>query len=134
MRIKIAMLMLLAGLAVSTRLVYVAHAKPGPRDAADEYTVACRVLEAHAAAWPGVTIVLFHQQEKQDQALLGSLLNANSGARVGVKMGAGDWKPATVVRLKSCFGRGLLMFPAGAEAPKDGETLLVKFPSEKESE
>ena len=31
-------------------------------------TVACRVLEAHASEQPAVTVVVFHQRDKQDQA------------------------------------------------------------------
>lgn len=134
MRITFAFLVLVISFAASSRLTDVARANPGPRDAADEYVVGCRVLEAHAAAWPGVTIVLFHQKEKQDQARLGSLLQANSGAHVGVKMGGQDWKPATVIRLKNCFGRGLLLFPTAGPAPKDGESFIIKFSSEKDRE
>ena len=134
MRILFALLVLVMSFAASSRLTGMARADAGQRGAADDHVVACRVLEAHAAAWPEVTIILFHQQQNEDQARLGSLLRAKSGAQVGVKLAGGDWKPATVVRLKNCFGRGLLLFPAAGPAPKDGESFLIKFPSEKDSE
>jgi hypothetical protein len=128
---KFAILIFFAMLAVSPRPATVAHANSSSPDAGSGDVVACRVLEAHSAAWPGVTLVLFHQRDKQDQSRLASLLKQKSGAQVGVKAADGDWKPATVIRLKSCFGRGLLLFPVGGETPKDGETFLLKFPSEK---
>jgi hypothetical protein len=46
-----------------------------------------------------------------------------------VQIGDGSWQRATVVRLKSCFGRGLLILPPGEPALKDGETFLLKFAS-----
>jgi len=100
-----------------------------PKDAnADAKIVACRALEAHASAAPAVTAVLFHQQNKEDQARFAVLLRQNSGAGIEIQVSGGNWDKATVFRLKSCFGRGLLLLPASEAAPKDSETFLVKFP------
>ena len=92
-------------------------------------TVACRALEVHRSEQPAVTVAVFHQRDKQDQPRLSALLQRNSGASVMVQIGDGAWQHATVVRLKSCFGRGLLILPPGEPAPKDGETFLLKFAS-----
>jgi hypothetical protein len=105
-----------------------ARATQTAADAATD-TVACRVLEVHTSEQPAVTVAVFHQRDKQDQPRLSALLQKNSGASVMVQIGDGAWQRATVVRLKSCFGRGLLILPPGEPAPKDGETFLLKFAS-----
>ncbi|MGB0035867.1 MAG: hypothetical protein WBP79_10380 [Candidatus Acidiferrales bacterium] len=91
-------------------------------------SLTCRVLESHASAQPAATIIIFHQRDKQDQAQLSQLLQNNSGSTVEVQMGGTVWQSATVLRLKSCFGRGLLLLPPGAPAPKDGDTFLLRLP------
>jgi hypothetical protein len=93
-----------------------------------ESTVVCRVLETHAAGTPSAAAVIFHQRDKQDQQRLGGLLTQHSGAAVRIQVGPdGLSQSATVFRIKSCFGRGLLLMPAGA-APRDGETFTITFP------
>jgi len=96
-------------------------------------SVACRALEVHTSERPAVTVAVFHQRDKQDQPRLSALLQKNSGASVMVQIGDGAWQHAMVVRLKSCFGRGLLILPPGEPAPKDGETFLLKFASGRSS-
>jgi hypothetical protein len=117
----------LAGIAT---LVHVSATKgaKAPLTSGESKTIACRVLEAHISAERGVTIVIFHQSAREDQECLSNLLKQNTGATVEWQSGNASWHAATVVRLKSCFGRGLLIVPAGGETPKDGETILVKFP------
>jgi hypothetical protein len=89
--------------------------------------IACRVLEVHASEQPAVTVVVFHHRDKQDQASLSSLLQQHSGERVDVKANGREWQAATVVRLKSCFGRGLLLSPNGALQLKDGDEFFLRF-------
>jgi hypothetical protein len=96
-------------------------------EAADTATVACRALEVHASAQPAVIAVVFHQRDKPDQARLASALRQHSGEGVEIQTGDGKWVSATVVRLKSCFGRGLLLLPADAPPIKDGATFLLRF-------
>jgi hypothetical protein len=102
--------------------------------------VECRAMESHSSPASGTTIVLFHHNAEESKKHLSDLLKENSGATVEWQAGAkwpGDaakWRPATLFRLKNCFGRGLLLLPSAADAPRDGETFLVKFPSEKQSE
>lgn len=87
----------------------------------------CRALEAHSSATPPVIAVVFHQRDKQDQPRLAALLKKDSGATVAVQLGRSTWVNATVVRLKSCFGRGLLLLSSGSLAIKDGDAFRVKF-------
>lgn len=99
--------------------------------AADAKTIACRVLETHASDKPPIVAVVFHQRDRQDGPKLGALLLQNSGATVEIQVGDGGMRQTgKVFRLKSCFGRGLLVLPAGATAPKDGEAFTIKFPEE----
>lgn len=99
--------------------------------AAGAKTIACRVLETHASDQPPVFAVVFHQRDRQDGPKLGALLVQNSGATVEIQVGDGGLRQTgKVFRLKSCFGRGLLVLPAGATAPKDGEAFTIKFPED----
>jgi hypothetical protein len=97
----------------------------------DQKNVSCRVLESHTSSERGVTIVIFHQSAKEDQERLSNLLKENEGETVEWRRGDAQWQAATVLRLKSCFGRGLLILPAASAAPKEGETFLLKFPEAK---
>jgi len=102
-------------------------AATGQTDAGDTSIVACRVLEAHASTRPAVIAVVFHQRDKADQARLASALRQHPGEGVEIQTGDGKWSSATVFRMKSCFGRGLLLLPADAPPMKDGATFLLKF-------
>jgi hypothetical protein len=92
--------------------------------------VTCTVLEAHASSEPAVRVVLFHQRDRADASRLQSLLRrVSEGAAVEFQSGdASEWRTAAVARLKSCFGRGLLILPAGAAGPPEGGTFLLRFP------
>jgi hypothetical protein len=89
--------------------------------------ITCRVLEAHVGARPAVVVVVFHQAQKADQPRLGSLLREHSGEEAEVEIGAQTLDEVSVFRLKSCFGRGLLLLPANAPPLKDGATFILKF-------
>ncbi len=99
----------------------------GQTSAADTGTITCRVLEAHAGARPAVVAVVFHQAEKADQPRLASLLVQHSGEEAEVQIGGETQAGVSVFRLKSCFGRGLLLLPANAPPLKDGATFILKF-------
>ncbi len=92
--------------------------------------VACKVIEAHTSRDPAVSVVVFHQRDKTDAERLRALLKrATDGGTVEIQTGeAGEWRPATVARLMSCFGRGLLILPAGAPPLEAGGTFLLRFP------
>lgn len=91
--------------------------------------VACRALEVHADATLGVTVVVFHQRDDADRERVGALLRAHDGAVVEFQTRDGAWHAATAMRLKSCFGRGLLLFRAGAAALVEKDEFLLREPA-----
>jgi hypothetical protein len=99
--------------------------QPAPR------FVNCHALEAHASSQPAVTIVVFNQRDKPDHARLSDLLKENDGASVELRTSDGKWHKATLVRLRSCFGRGLLFLAGDPGEPKDRENFLLRFPPKK---
>lgn len=101
-------------------------ASAGDVDATDS-TIECRVIEAHLGAHPAVLAVVFHQAEKADQPRLALLLLQHSGEEANVRIGADTHAAGTVFRLKSCFGRGLLLLPADTPPLKDRATFVLEF-------
>jgi hypothetical protein len=79
-----------------------------------EEGLACRALEVHTSEQPAVTVVIFHQREKKDSERLGALLREYAQTQVEFQTADGAWHNAAMMRLKTCFGRGLLLFPAGS--------------------
>lgn len=75
-------------------------------------TITCRAMEVFVADRIGATAVIFHQRDKADGPRLGGLLLAHSGEEVEFETSDGHRHRATVARVKSCFGRGLLLFAA----------------------
>lgn len=89
--------------------------------------VECTVLEAHASAAPAVLVVIFHQEQKKDQPRLAALIKVNSGSDADIQIGSAPWTRATIFRLRTCFGRGMMVLsPRGTEL-KDGETFRIRF-------
>ncbi len=95
-----------------------------PTTAASAETVACRALEVHTDDELKVTVVLFHQREQARRSQLAALLREHSGEMVEVQAGDGTWRRCRMVRLKSCFGRGLLFLSAPAPISERSEFLL----------
>ncbi len=100
-----------------------------PARKASDLIVACRVLEVETSAHPQLTLVVFHHREDKDRDRLGTLLKQLSGASVAFQAADGTWHDASVVRLKSCFGRGLLLFATGEAKFTARDTFLLKFPA-----
>jgi hypothetical protein len=90
-------------------------------------TVECRVMEVFVADRLGATAVIFHQRDKADGPRLGELLLAHSGAEVEFQTRDGRWHRATVGRMKSCFGRGLLLFAAGEANLAENDEFVMRF-------
>ena len=95
-----------------------------PSTMANAETIACRALEAHSDDGLKVAAVVFHQRDQAQRPQLAALLREHSGETVEVQAGDGIWRPARMVRLKSCFGRGLLFLPAPSPIAERGEFLL----------
>ncbi len=112
----------LPGVLLCVLAIEVVGAQQAPRN------VACRVLEAKESAQFGVRLAIFHYQNPSDRARLGALLRANDGKSVEFQERAGNWLPATVVRLKMCFGRGLLVYRLSAPPLAKGDQFLLRFP------
>jgi len=109
-------------------LPLLAWSQSAPPTSADSGMIACRALEAHTDDELKVTVIVFHQRDEAQRAPLAALLREHSGARVEVQAGDGAWRPARLVRLKSCFGRGLLILPAAAPF-SDRAEFVLRVPS-----
>ena len=92
-------------------------------------TIACRALETHTDDGLKVTVVVFHQRDEAQRSQLAELLRGHSGQMVEVQASDGSWRRARMLRLKSCFGRGLLMLAAPAPFSERAEFAL-RLPAE----
>ena len=101
-----------------------------PSQASPDTIIACRVLEAHTPPGLGLTVVVFHQRDKNEGPRLGALLKQYSNARAKFQTADGKWHDGTVLRLKSCFGRGILLFQAGAATLTEKENFVLHFSSD----
>jgi hypothetical protein len=90
--------------------------------------VVCRALEVKTAEQMGVALVVFHQASKSNGLRLAELLRANDGASVEFETSDGQSHTATLFRLGTCFGRGLLVFPAGSARLSRQEQFWLRFP------
>jgi hypothetical protein len=93
--------------------------------------VNCHAMETHVNAQPAVTVVVFTQRYKPDHARLSDLLKESDSAAVELRTSDGKWHKATLVRLRTCFGRGMLFLAADSGAPHDRENFLLRFPPKK---
>jgi hypothetical protein len=95
---------------------------------APEAGMICSALEVKTAECVGAALVIFHQANKSDGPRLGEFLRQNDGASVEFQTSDGRAHTATAFRLGTCFGRGLLVFPAGSAQVSPGEQFRLKFP------
>lgn len=119
----------LALLALTTAVDLGKAPPPPPSAPSSAPLVACRVLEAHADAALGVTVVVFHQRDDDDRSRVGAILRAHDGTSVEFRTTDGVSHPATVMRLKSCFGRGLLVFRTGEARLVEKDEFLLREPA-----
>jgi hypothetical protein len=91
--------------------------------------VSCRAMEVQTDAVKRTAVVVFHHASEADRPALADFLRAHSGAAVEITIegSTGDATPGTVFRLKSCFGRGLLLLPAAADL-KEGTVFHLRLP------
>jgi hypothetical protein len=98
------------------------------QSARSEIGVACRAMEVHTDATNRMSAVVFHQADDASREALTAFLHAHSGDAVEVEVEStesGRWR-GTVFRLKSCFGRGLLLLPAPAPPLKEGTRFRLR--------
>ena len=125
--LRLALIAILTILGIATLFVR-GSAEGAAAQTSPPRVIACRALEVHTTAQ--TTLVIFHQREKQDHPKVSEFLQAHSEGTVQFQTSDGAWHDATVIRLKSCFGRGLLIFPAGRAklAEKDAFELRAAAP------
>jgi hypothetical protein len=86
-------------------------------------------MEVHTDGANRMTAVVFHQADDASREALTAFLHTHSGDAVDVQMAStagGRWR-GTVFRLKSCFGRGLLLFPGSAPSLKEGAKFRLRL-------
>jgi hypothetical protein len=92
--------------------------------------VVCSVMETFEEGRLGVRAIVFHQRDKADGPRLGSLLLAHSGEEMELETTGGRRYRATVFRVKSCFGRGLVLVPAGKLRLGEDDEFTLRLPGE----
>ena len=90
-------------------------------------TITCRVMEVFVAKPLGTTAVIFHQSAKADGPRLGQMLLVHTGEKVEFETPDGRRHEATVERVKSCFGRGLLLFHSNEADLAAKEDFVLHF-------
>jgi len=101
---------------------------PAVAAASTEQSINCRAMETFVAEEAGATAVLFHQRDRADGPLVGEFILAHSGERVEFETADGKRHRATLFRLKSCFGRGLLLFPSSETKLAENDDFVLRFP------
>lgn len=80
--------------------------------AAQTTGIECRAIEVHSDPVSHAMLVVFHHAADSGRLPLAAFLRDHPGATVDAEFNGGQQPPrrGTVFRLKSCFGRGLLLF------------------------
>ena len=89
----------------------------------------CRVMEAFEEAKLGVRAIIFHQRDKADGPRLGALLLAHTGEEMELQTAGGQSFRATVFRVKSAFGRGLVLIPVSNFRLAEHEEFILRLPA-----
>ena len=92
--------------------------------------IICRVMEAFEEGRLGVRAIVFHQRDKADGPRLGSLLLAHSGKEMELETTGGRRYRATVFRVKSAFGRGLVLIPTSKLKLGEHDEFTLRLPGE----
>ena len=90
--------------------------------------IICSVMEAFEEQRLGVRAIVFHQRDKADGPRLGSLLLAHSGEEMELGTAGGRRYRATVFRVKSCFGRGLVVVPTSKLKLGENDEFTLRLP------
>ena len=123
-----------ATIALATILVIpVSNASPGAQVQAtmtkgEKGPIVCSVMEAFEEGRLGVRAIVFHQRDKADGPRLGSLLLTHSGEEMELETAGGRRYRATVFRVKSCFGRGLVLLPTSKLKLGEQDEFTLRLP------
>ena len=90
--------------------------------------ITCSVMEAFEEGRLGVRAIVFHQRDKADGPRLGSLLLTHSGEEMELEASGGRHYRATVFRVKSCFGRGLVLLPTANLKLGEKDEFTLRLP------
>jgi hypothetical protein len=90
--------------------------------------IICSVMEAFEEGRLGVRAIVFHQRDKADGPRLGSLLLAHSGEEMELETKGGRRYRATVFRVKSAFGRGLVLVPTSKLKLGEHDEFTLRLP------
>jgi len=90
--------------------------------------IICSVMEAFEEGRLGVRAIVFHQRDKADGPRLGSLLLTHSGEEMELETTGGRRYRATVFRVKSCFGRGLVLVPTSKLKLGEHDEFTLRLP------
>ena len=125
-----------ATIALATILVIpVSNASPGAQVQAtmtkgEKGPIVCSVMEAFEEGRLGVRAIVFHQRDKADGPRLGSLLLTHSGEEMELETAGGRRYRATVFRVKSCFGRGLVLLPTSKLKLGEQDEFTLRLPGQ----
>lgn len=92
--------------------------------------IICSVMEAFEDGRLGVRAIVFHQRDMVDGPRLGSLLLTHSGQEMELETTGGRRCRATVFRLKSCFGRGLVLVSTNKFKLGQHDEFTLRLPGE----
>jgi hypothetical protein len=87
-------------------------------------TIACRALEVHTDPELKTAVIVFHQRDQAQASELAVLLRDHAGETVEIQGDDGGWHKARMERLKSAFGRGMLMLAAPSPIAEHSQFLL----------
>jgi hypothetical protein len=77
----------------------------------------------------GVRAIIFHQRNKADGPRLGSLLLAHSGQEMELEATGGQRYRGAVFRVKSAFGRGLVLVPVSKLKLGKSDEFTLRLPA-----
>jgi hypothetical protein len=88
-------------------------------------------MEVFTAEQQGVAAVIFHQSDKAEGPRLGELLKSYSGREMGFTTADGKSHRGKVFRVRSCFGRGLMLLPSSEARLKEKDEFVLNSPQTK---
>lgn len=100
-----------------------------PSAASAGHSINCRAMEVFVAEEAGATAVLFHQRDKAEGPKVGEFILAHSGERVEFETADGKRHRATLFRVKSCFGRGLLLYSSRDVKLSEQDEFVLRLPA-----